>query len=240
MQKISLKDLGEIKYADALEIQTQKFNELIDNKINERSNSDAHFLYLCEHEPVITLGKAANEQNILLSEDFLKEKGIETFHINRGGDVTFHGIGQITGYPILDLDFFTSDLKVYMRMLEEVMIQTVAEYGIEGYRIEDATGVWVNSKIDNQPKKIAAFGVKTSRWITMHGFALNVDVDLNYYNYINPCGFTDKGVTSMRDEIKINEDINHRLRNQDLRINEVKQVLLAKFAAVFNAEMITK
>src|SRR5262249_17224545 len=141
MQKISVRDLNVIKYADALEIQTEKFNELVDNKINERSNEDAHFLFLCEHQPVITLGKAANEQNILLPEDFLKEKGIDVVHINRGGDVTFHGVGQITGYPILDLDFFTSDLKVYMRMLEEVMIQTIAHYGIEGYRIEDATGV---------------------------------------------------------------------------------------------------
>ncbi len=231
MQQIQVKDLGVIKYADALEIQTQKFNELIDNKINERSNSDAHFLYLCEHEPVITLGKAANEQNILLPEEFLKEKGVEVFHINRGGDVTFHGPGQITGYPVLDLDFFTSDLKVYMRMLEEVMILTIAEYGIEGYRIVDATGVWVNSKTDKQSKKIAAFGVKTSRWITMHGFALNVDVDLNYFNFINPCGFTDKGVTNMIKESGI--------KNQDININNVKQVLLANFAKIFNAQMIT-
>ena len=105
---------------------------IIDNKINERSNSDAHFLFLCEHQPVITLGKAANQQNILWSEDFLKEKGIDVVPVNRGGDVTFHGIGQITGYPVLDLDLFTSDLKVYMRMLEEVMIQTIAHDGIEG------------------------------------------------------------------------------------------------------------
>lgn len=224
MQKLNVRDLGIINYADALAIQTQQFNKLIDNKINERSNSDAHFLYVCEHEPVITLGKAANEQNILLSKEFLKEKGIEVEHINRGGDVTFHGPGQITGYPVLDLDFFTSDLKVYMRLLEEVIIQTIANYNIQGYRIEDATGVWVNSRIDNQPKKIAAFGVKTSRWITMHGFALNVDVDLNYFNYINPCGFTDKGVTNM-----IQESGNG---NQDIRINEVKQVLLDNFAKV--------
>ena len=226
MQKISIIDLGLIKYADALDIQTIKFNELINNKINERSNSDAHFLYLCEHQPVITLGKAANQQNVLLSEDFLKEKGIDMVAINRGGDVTFHGPGQITGYPILDLDFFTSDLKVYMRMLEEVMIMTIAHYGIEGYRIEDATGVWVNSKIDNQPKKIAAFGVKTSRWITMHGFALNVDVDLNYFNYINPCGFTDKGVTSLKNET-----------GNEVDIDEVKRVLLDNFAKVFEAEL---
>ena len=231
MQIINVIDLGLIKYADALDIQTKKFNELIDNKINERSNSNAHLLYLCEHQPVITLGKAANEQNILLSEDFLKEKGIEVFHINRGGDVTFHGPGQITGYPILDLEHFTSDLKVYVRMLEEVMIQTIAHYGIEGYRIEDATGVWVNSRQDNQPKKIAAFGVKTSRWITMHGFALNVDVDLNYFNYINPCGFTEKGVTSIRKEIGETRD--------EMDTNAVKRVLLDNFAKVFNAEIIT-
>lgn len=230
MQKINVIDLGLIKYTDALAIQTHQFNKLIDNKISERSNSEAHFLYLCEHEPVITLGKAANEQNILLSNEFLKEKGIEVEHINRGGDVTFHGPGQITGYPVLDLDFFTSDLKVYMRLLEEVIIQTIANYNIEGYRIEDATGVWVSSKIDNHPKKIAAFGVKTSRWITMHGFALNVDVDLNYFNYINPCGFTDKGVTNMIQESGTG--------NHDIKMNDVKQVLLDNFAKVFNVEMI--
>ena len=226
MQKVTIIDLGLIKYADALAIQTNKFEELIDSKMNERSNEDAHFLYLCQHKPVITLGKAANQQNILLSEDFLQEKGIDVFHINRGGDVTFHGPGQLTGYPILDLEFFSSDLKVYMRMLEEVMILTIANYGIEGYRIADATGVWVNSKKDNQPKKIAAFGVKTSRWITMHGFALNVDVDLNYFNFINPCGFTDKGVTSIKNET-----------GNEVDINEVKRVLLDNFALVFETDL---
>ena len=181
MQKIKTKDLGHIKYENALEIQTQSFHELIDAKINNRSNADAHVLFLCEHFPVITLGKAANAKNILLPDEQLKEKGIDVFNISRGGDVTFHGPGQLTGYPVLDLDFFTTDLKVYMRMLEEVIIQTIAEFTLEGFRIEDATGVWVNSKMDKQPKKIAAFGVKTSRWVTMHGFALNVDVDLNYF-----------------------------------------------------------
>lgn len=226
MQKVTLEDLGVIKYANALEIQTKKFNQLIENKIKEHSNSDAHFLFMCEHEPVITLGKAANQQNVLLSEDFLQEKGIDTFHINRGGDVTFHGIGQITGYPILDLEYFSSDLKKYMRDLEEVMIQTIAEYGIIGYRIEGETGVWVNNKTTGKINKIAAFGVKTSRWITMHGFALNVDVDLNYYNYINPCGFKDKGVTSIRNEIQ-----DMRL---EIRLEDVKRILLDKFSKVFN------
>lgn len=231
MQKITLTDLGSVAYATALDLQTQKFNELVENKINERSNSNAHTLFLCEHAPVITLGKAANEANVLLSESFLSEKGIDVFHINRGGDVTFHGPGQITGYPILDLDFFTSDLKKYMRLLEEVMIKTIAHYGMEGYRIEDATGVWVDSSADGKPKKIAAFGVKTSRWITMHGFALNVNVDLNYFNFINPCGFTDKGVTSIAHELKI--------QREEISIDEVKQIVLDNFANVFNVQFIS-
>ncbi|MBK9328383.1 MAG: lipoyl(octanoyl) transferase LipB [Sphingobacteriales bacterium] len=228
MQKLQIIDVGLMKYADALAIQTHKFEELIDNKLRGQSNSDAHSLYLCEHHPVITLGKAANEQNVLLSEDFLNEKGVDVFHISRGGDVTFHGPGQITGYPILDLEYFSSDIKLYMRMLEEVMIQTIAEYGIAGYRIPDATGVWVDSKSDDQTKKIAAFGVKTSRWVTMHGFALNVDMDLSYFKYIHPCGFTDKGVTSIQHERKDGRN--------EINLNEVKRVLIAKFAEVFNVE----
>jgi len=235
MQKVQIIDLGLMKYADALAIQTQKFNELIEHKLQGRSNSDAHILLLCEHHPVITLGKAANEQNILLPEDFIKEKGIEVFHISRGGDVTFHGPGQITGYPILDLEYFSSDIRLYMRMLEEVMIRTIAEFGITGYRIPEATGVWVNSKKDNLPKKIAAFGVKTSRWVTMHGFALNVDVDLNYFNYINPCGFTDKGVTNMISELSSGS---YRNKNNELNIKVVKKVLLDNFAVVFGVTTI--
>jgi len=230
MQKVQVIDAGLIPYADALDMQTAKFNELIEHKMSGHSNADAHCLYLCEHYPVITLGKSAREQNILLPEALLQEKGIELFHISRGGDVTFHGPGQITGYPILDLEFFSSDIKLYMRMLEEVMIRTIATYGIEGYRIEEATGVWVNSVQDGQPKKIAAFGVKTSRWVTMHGFALNVDVDLNYFNFIHPCGFTDKGVTSIKNECRETCD--------EIEMDAVKRVLLDNFAAVFDATLI--
>lgn len=230
MQQVHVIDLGKIAYANSLEIQTQKFETLVNNKLNGQSNNDTHFLYLCEHLPVITLGKSANENNVLIPETLLKEKQIDIFHINRGGDVTFHGLGQITGYPILDLDFFTSDLKKYMRQLEEVIIQTIKVFEIEGYRIEDATGVWVNSIIDKQQKKIAAFGVKSSRWITMHGFALNVDVDLSYFNLINPCGFTDKGVTSIANEIK-NKD-------EKPTMQQVKEILLQKFADVFSAQLI--
>ncbi len=229
MQTITIRDLGLINYADALDVQTNKFNELVKNKWEVRSNADAHYLYLCEHPPVITLGKAAKEQNILLPKEILKNKGIDVVSIQRGGDVTLHDVGQITGYPILDLEFFSSDLKKYMRNLEEVMIRTIAHYGIDGYRIEQATGVWVNSIQDNQPKKIAAFGVKTSRWITMHGFALNVHNDLNLYQYINPCGFTDKGVTSIQAELEGNKKIN---------IQDVKHILLNNFSIVFNANLL--
>lgn len=230
MEKIKVVDLGLIKYAEALTIQSNKFDELIERKTNGISNTDKHFLYLCEHFSVITLGKSADEHNVLISESLLKEKNIDLFQIGRGGDVTFHGQGQITGYPILDLEYFTSDIKKYMRQLEEVIIRTIAQYNIEGYRIDGATGVWVNSIKDKQPKKIAAFGVKTSRWITMHGFALNVNVDLNYFKYINPCGFTDKGVTSIQNEMKDG--------NNKVSIAEVNQILLDNFAAVFNTELL--
>ncbi|HMU99280.1 MAG TPA: lipoyl(octanoyl) transferase LipB [Chitinophagales bacterium] len=223
MQQIQLHDVGRIRYADALTLQEEFFNHLVEQKLAGISNENQHHLILCEHFPVITVGKAGKDSNILLPETLLHEKGVDVFHINRGGDVTFHGFGQITGYPILDLDFFTSDLKHYMWLLEEVMIQTISSYNIEGYRIDGATGVWVNSKIDKQPKKIAAFGVKTSRWVTMHGFSLNVDVDLNYFNLINPCGFTDKGVTSIKEET-----------NADINIEEIKQLILKNFSKIFN------
>ncbi|MDB5228570.1 MAG: lipB [Bacteroidota bacterium] len=228
MQHIDVIDAGLIKYADALEIQTQKFNLLIQNKIEGISNSGHHALILCEHEPVITLGKSSKPQNLLFSQEFLSQKNIGIVPINRGGDITFHGPGQIVGYPILDLDFFTSDLKKYMRMLEEVIILTIAVYHLEGYRIEGETGVWVNSNKDKKPKKICAFGVKTSRWVTMHGFALNVNVDLHYFHFIVPCGIPDKGVTSLREELPF---------DYDLSTEEVKQHIIHNFAKVFNAEL---
>lgn len=223
MQQIQLHDVGRIRYADALTLQEEFFNHLVEQKLAGISNENQHHLFLCEHFPVITVGKAGKDSNILLPEILLRKKGVDIFHINRGGDVTFHGIGQITGYPILDLDFFTTDLKHYMWLLEEVVIKTISNYNIEGYRIDGATGVWVNSKIDGQPKKIAAFGVKTSRWITMHGFALNVNVDLDYFKLINPCGFTDKGVTSMVQELGDLVDF-----------EEVKKQILNNFSMIFN------
>lgn len=223
MQQIQLHDVGRIRYADALTLQEEFFNHLVEQKLAGISNENQHYLILCEHLPVITVGKAGKDSNILLPEILLQEKGVDIFHINRGGDVTFHGIGQITGYPILDLDFFTTDLKHYMWLLEEVMIKTISNYNIKSYRIDGATGVWVNSRIDGQPKKIAAFGVKTSRWVTMHGFALNVNVDLDYFKLINPCGFTDKGVTSMVQEL-----------GDLIDFEEVKKQILNNFSMIFN------
>lgn len=226
MNTVELLDIGIKPYAEVLALQESIFNNLVHRKLNELSNSDLHKLIICEHFPVITLGKSAKSENILLPINILMEKQIEIFETSRGGDVTLHAPGQIVGYPIFDLEYFSSDLKWYMRQLEEVIIQCIVDYGIEGYRIDGATGVWVNSIIDNEPKKIAAFGVKTSRWITMHGFSLNVCNDLSLYNYINPCGFVDKGVTSI--EIETRDRAN---------INEIKKNILEKFKHVFSINL---
>ncbi len=231
-EKVTLSDLGLTRYAEVLQVQQEKLEQLTQNKLQGISNKDSHFLFLCEHHPVITIGKSGEEQHLLMDESFLKENGVDFFHTNRGGDITFHGPGQIVGYPVMDLELFFTDIKKYMRLLEEVIIQTIAHYGLEGFRIDDATGVWVKSNIDGQEKKIAAFGVKMSRWVTMHGFALNVNTDLSYFNYIVPCGIADKGVTSMNYELKI--------KNYELEMEDVKKVLTEKFAAVFNVQWLIK
>ncbi len=207
MVEVKYIDLGKISYAEALAVQQKYFDQLVQNKIQGISNDKLNKLLLCEHFPVITLGKSADEKNVLFGTEQLELYGIELFQVGRGGDATFHGPGQITGYPILDLECFTSDLKHYMRQLEEVVIRTIADYGINGYRMEQFTGVWVDSILDKKQKKIAAFGVKTSRWISMHGFALNVNTELSYFAYINPCGITDKGVTSLQAELQEQVDM---------------------------------
>lgn len=225
MVEVKYIDLGKISYAEALAVQQKYFDQLVQNKIHGISNEKLNKLLLCEHFPVITLGKSADEKNVLFGNEQLELNGIELFHIGRGGDATFHGPGQITGYPILDLECFTSDLKQYMRQLEEVVIRTIADYGLKGYRMEQFTGVWIDSLLDKKPKKIAAFGVKTSRWISMHGFALNVNTDLSYFAYINPCGITDKGVTSLQAELQ-----------KPVEMEQVKSRLLQHFIDVFLGE----
>lgn len=225
MVEVKYIDLGKISYAEALAVQQKYFDQLVQNKIQGISNDKLNKLLLCEHFPVITLGKSADEKNVLFGTEQLELYGIELFQVGRGGDATFHGPGQITGYPILDLECFTSDLKHYMRQLEEVVIRTIADYGINGYRMEQFTGVWVDSILDKKQKKIAAFGVKTSRWISMHGFALNVNTDLSYFAYINPCGITDKGVTSLQAELQ-----------EQVDMEQVKSRLHQHFIDVFLVE----
>lgn len=225
MVEVKYIDLGKISYAEALAVQQKYFDQLVQNKIQGISNDKLNKLLLCEHFPVITLGKSADEKNVLFGTEQLELYGIELFQVGRGGDATFHGPGQITGYPILDLECFTSDLKHYMRQLEEVVIRTIADYGINGYRMEQFTGVWVDSILDKKQKKIAAFGVKTSRWISMHGFALNVNTELSYFAYINPCGITDKGVTSLQAELQ-----------EQVDMEQVKSRLHQHFIDVFLGE----
>jgi lipoyl(octanoyl) transferase len=163
-------------------------------------------LFFCEHEPVLTLGKSGKESNLLISEDLLSQRGISLYHTNRGGDITYHGPGQITGYPVFDLEYWNIGIRQYIYTLEEIIIRFLSLYGIEGRRLEGATGVWITQPAD-KARKICAIGVKCSRYVTMHGFALNVNTNLDYFSLINPCGFTDKGVTSLEKELGFPQDV---------------------------------
>ena len=205
MGKIIYKDLGRIDYPEALKVQTEAFEALLRAKASgeERVNT----LFFCEHNPVLTLGKSGKEANLLVSEAYLKQSGVEYFHVNRGGDITYHGPGQITGYPVFDLDSWHLGLKQYIYLLEEVIIRFLALYGIEGERLEGATGVWIEPHVPGKARKICAIGVKSSRFVTMHGFALNINTDLRKFALINPCGFTNKGVASLAGELGREQDL---------------------------------
>jgi lipoyl(octanoyl) transferase len=174
---------------------------------NSTNNPSKNYLLFCEHQPVFTMGKSGKENNLLIEKGLLKQKGIDFFRINRGGDITFHGPGQIVGYPILDLESFGLGIKNYIYLLEESIIRCLKEYNIVAGRLDGATGVWLTSDKPNQARKIAAIGVRASRHITMHGFAFNINTDLSYYQYINPCGFVDKGVTSVELESGKKQDM---------------------------------
>ena len=202
-------DLGLIDYKEAWELQKEIFSQKLDGNSED-------FLLLLEHPNTYTLGKTADRLNLKSSEDFLKENHISVYDIDRGGDITYHGPGQIVGYPIIDLNNWFTDAHKYLRALEEVIIKTCAEYDLNCERNPKYTGVWINDK------KIAAIGIKISRWITMHGFAFNVNTDLNLFNGIVPCGIQDKEVTSLKNELKI-----------DIDISEVKQKLLNDFVEIF-------
>lgn len=222
MQKIDeITDWGIIPYAQAWEKQQQLFNETINRKTNKEKTLQR--LILCQHPHVITLGKSGNENNLLLPEQLLKEKDVEYFHIDRGGDITYHGPGQLVVYPIFDLDAFGIGLKTYIQKLEEVIIRLLGEYGIEPGRMSKATGVWLDIDRPRMARKICAIGVRSSRFVTMHGLALNVNTDLSYFSLINPCGFMENGVTSMRQELNAGE--------VDMEI--VKNKLIGMFHEVF-------
>ena len=227
--EILVKDLGVLSYDKSWEHQKRIFDNIVSQKINNRTlkkkiKTENHLL-IVEHKPVYTIGKSGEISNLLLDDQELKLKGIDFKKINRGGDITFHGLGQIVGYPILDLDNFFTDIGLYLRTLEEVIISTIGFFGIKGFRIDGETGVWVKDEL-NSLKKICAFGIKASRWVTMHGFALNVNTDLTYFDNIVPCGISDKGVTSLQE-----------ILNQKIAPKTVKEKLYENIARLFNAEL---
>lgn len=220
MESFSYQDLGRIVYAKALDIQTEKFNALLAAKA--KGEKGRNELLFCEHDPVLTIGKSGKDSNLLIPEARLQALGVSYYHINRGGDITYHGPGQITGYPIFDLETWHIGLKQYIYRLEETIIRFLALYGLKGERLEGATGVWLDPFVAEKARKICAIGVKSSRFVTMHGFALNINTDLNYFSLINPCGFTDKGVTSLAKELGKEQDF-----------EEAKRQLVALFREVF-------
>ena len=229
-KKIILRDIGKSSFSDAWEYQEDIFKKIIDQKIKNRSNENKmetnNFLIITEHDPVYTIGKSGDISNLLLNDDEMKTQGIEFYKINRGGDITYHGPGQIMGYPIIDLDNFFTDINLYLRKLEEVIINTLKSYDLEGFTIKGVTGVWVKDN-NGLSKKVCAFGIRASRWVTMHGFSFNVNPELNYFKNIIPCGITDKGVTSVSE-----------LKNRNIEMNEIKQILYKNFAESFSAKLV--
>jgi lipoyl(octanoyl) transferase len=226
---IQLIELGLKSYQEALAVQEKLFNQTIGikraNRNQKKQTPTENYLLWVEHTPVITLGKSGKSEHLLLDENQLNEKGIEYYPTNRGGDITFHGPGQLVGYPILDLDNFFTDIHKYLRFLEEAIILTLEEYGLKGARSDGETGVWLDVGTPFA-RKICAMGVKASRWVTMHGFALNINTDLSYFEYIVPCGIQGKAITSLEKEL-----------GRNVPFEEVKTKLKVHFAHLFEAEM---
>lgn len=229
MEKVIVKDLGKIGYQKAWDYQHELHAVLVaakraNREISNPHSQQHHFLF-CDHPPVYTLGKSGSKENLLLSDEEIQQKSIEFFKINRGGDITYHGPGQIVGYPIFDLDCFFTDVHKYVRYIEEAIILMLADFGIEGKRIKGYTGVWLDETKDLKKRKICAIGVHLSRWVTMHGFALNVNTDLTYFSHIIPCGIedNDKEVTSMAKEL-----------GKEVDEQKVKERIVHYFAKLFN------
>lgn len=233
-KKVYFQNLGLIDYQQAWDYQTSLFDEIVAIKVGNRNLLDdeqqatPNHLLFCQHPHVYTLGKSGKLEHLLLNENQLKEKNATFYKINRGGDITYHGPGQLVGYPILDLDNFFTDIHKYMRFLEEAIILTLAEFGIEAGRIEGLTGVWIDFIEQKNPRKICAMGVKSSRWVTMHGFALNVNTDLDYFKNIVPCGIDDKAVTSIELEL-----------GRKILIENVSEILKKHLAELFEMDWIS-
>ena len=233
MKKVIFHDLGLIDYKECWDFQEKLFSETVQKKIanrklglDEQTNTENHLIF-CEHPHVYTMGKTGSLDHLLLNEDEFREQGLDYYKINRGGDVTYHGPGQVVGYPILDLDHFFTDIGKYLRLIEETIISTLEHYGLKGDRIKGATGVWLDV---DQPtaRKICAIGVRTSRWVTMHGFAFNVDTNLDYFGNIIPCGIDDKSVTSLSKEL-----------DRKVDVEEVKALLKTNFSELFKVSLVS-
>jgi lipoyl(octanoyl) transferase len=245
MQKVIFQDLGHMGYQQAWDHQERLLQENVRIKTEARQRAEAqrigavvsgvvadeaattHYLLMVEHPPVYTLGKSGHMENMLIDEERMGRQGIQLFRINRGGDITFHGPGQIVGYPILDLERFYTDIGRYLRNLEEVTISVLAGYGIRGDRSPGETGVWIDPGIRGRERKICAIGVRCSRWVTMHGFAFNVNTDLGYFSNIVPCGIPDKQVTSLQKEL-----------GRPIDIEEVKAAWKREFEKIFGVELV--
>lgn len=232
LQTVKYIDLGLIDYKQAWQFQEKLFNEVVDTKISNRTvaielqKPTSNYLLFCEHPHVYTLGNSGNKENLLINEQELEEKNATYYKINRGGDITYHGPGQIVGYPILDLDNFFTDIHKYLRLLEETVIRTLEEYRIKAERSTGETGVWLDAADPLKARKICAMGVRASRWVTMHGFALNANVDLNYFKNIIPCGIQDKAVTSLHKEL-----------GRPVEEEELKEKLKKHFAQLFECTL---
>lgn len=234
-KQVAFIHLGLKDYKEAWDYQETLFKQTVDQKIANRKTDEGsqvttkNHLIFCQHPHVYTLGKSGDQNHLLANAAFLKEKEATFYKINRGGDITYHGPGQIVGYPILDLDHFFTDIHKYLRFLEESVIATLKEYGLSSGRIDGLTGVWLDWEDEQKARKICALGVKSSRWVTMHGFAFNVNTNLEYFNYIVPCGIRDKAVTSLEKEL-----------GRNVGISEVEEKLKRHLATIFEMELVEK
>lgn len=215
-------DLGLKEYKACWDYQEDRLKEVVDEKRSSGKPTSQNSFILVEHPHVYTLGKSGDEKNMLANADFLEKIEATYYKINRGGDITYHGPGQLVGYPIIDLEYYGIGVREYIEKMEDAIIATIAEYGIEGGRREGATGVWLQADHKVRARKICAIGVRVSRYVTMHGFALNVNTDMRYFNYINPCGFNSAGVTSMQQEL-----------GKEIPMEEVKQIIREKFNKIY-------